>query len=346
MHFGNIEYPHRRYNPLTDEWVLVSPQRSKRPWQGKQEPASTDQRSVYDPGCYLCPGNIRANGDRNPKYQSHFVFTNDFAALQPDTPNLKSIPDSLMRVESLQGTSRVICFSARHDLSLAEMSIKEIQGIVDVWADQITELGERYRWVQIFENKGAIMGCSNPHPHGQVWAETALPNVPFKEDDSQSAYFKKNGSVMLSDYSNLETQDKQRIVVENEDWIVFVPFWAVWPFETLLLPRRHVLRLPDLIDAERKNLAKILKCLLIKYDNLFNISFPYTMGWHGAPTDSGEYSHWQLHAHFYPPLLRSSSIQKFIVGYELLSEVQRDISPEEAARRLRELADIHYKLNK
>jgi len=337
MQFGNIDYPHRRYNPLTDEWVLVSPQRTKRPWLGKQQPTGVGLRPSYDPECYLCPGNVRANEERNPRYTSTYVFTNDFSALLPDTPDMKNSPDPLIKYESLQGTCRVICFSPRHDLTMAEMTIDEIQGVIKVWADQITELGKQSRWVQIFENKGEIMGCSNPHPHGQVWAGTALPNEPFKEDQQQFSYFKENGSIMLADYLKLESEQIIRIVLENEHWMVVVPFWAVWPFETLLLPRRHILRLPDLATKEKESLAKILKSLLVKYDNLFNISFPYTMGWHGAPTDSGNYTYWQLHAHFYPPLLRSSTIQKFIVGYEMLSEVQRDISPEQATKRIREL---------
>jgi len=343
--FGKISHPHRRYNPLTDEWVLVSPQRAKRPWQGKQEKIDMDLQPGYDPECYLCPGNVRANGKRNPRYSSTYVFTNDFSALIPDSPEKKVSPNPFIKYESIKGTCRVICFSPRHDLTMAEMSINEIQEVINVWADQISELGVRYRWVQIFENKGTIMGCSNPHPHGQVWAGTALPNIPFKEDISQLSHFQKNDSLLLMDYMNFECEVKERIVIENDDWIVLIPFWAVWPFETLLLPRRHVLRLPDLNDNERKNLAEILKHLLTKYDNLFSTSFPYSMGWHGAPTDSANYSHWQLHAHFYPPLLRSSTIQKFIVGYEMLSEVQRDLNPEQAAKRIRELSDIHYKVH-
>jgi len=326
------------------EWVLVSPHRTKRPWQGKEEAAPSDNRPSYDPECYLCPGNIRANGERNPNYPSTYVFKNDFAALLSDTPDVKSSLNPFMQSESLQGICRVMCFSPCHDLTLAEMSIDEIKNVVDVWAGQITELGKQYRWVQIFENKGEIMGCSNPHPHGQIWAETVLPNEPFREDQQQLSYFKENSSIMLVDYSKLESEQKDRIVVENEHWIVVVPFWAVWPFETLLLPRRHILRLPDLTTGERKTLAKILKTLLIKYDNLFHIPFPYTMGWHGAPTDSEDYTYWQLHAHFFPPLLRSSTVKKFMVGYEMLSEVQRDLTQEKAAEQLRNLSEIHYKL--
>lgn len=339
MKLENIGYSHRRYNPLTDEWVLVSPHRTKRPWQGKEEIVPSDNRLSYDPECYLCPGNIRANGEKNPKYSSTYVFKNDFAALLSDTPDIKSYSNHLMQSESLRGTCRVICFSPRHDLTLAEMSIEEIQNVVDVWSDQVTELGKQYCWVQIFENKGKIMGCSNPHPHCQVWACSSLPNEAFKEDNNQLSYFIKNDSVLLVDYLNLEVQKKDRIVVENEHWVVVVPFWAVWPFETLLLPRRHVLRLPDLTIKERVSLSKIIKMLLAKYDNLFRTSFPYTMGWHGAPNSDEDYAHWQLHAHYYPPLLRSSTVKKFMVGYEMLSEAQRDITAEATAERLRNLSE-------
>jgi UDPglucose--hexose-1-phosphate uridylyltransferase len=343
MKFSFSDHPHRRYNPLKGEWVLVSPHRTKRPWQGKQEASPTAKHPAYDPGCYLCPGNERAGGEINPHYTSTYVFNNDFAALLPDTPPAISNVIPLMKSESLQGACRVICFSPRHDLTLAEMSVAEIQDVVNVWAEQISELGKRYRWVQIFENKGEIMGCSNPHPHGQIWAGTALPNEPLKENRQQQLYFKENGSGLLSDYLQQELEQRERIVVENEHWVALVPFWAVWPFETLLLPRRHVLCLPDLTIAEREGLAELLKSLLTKYDNLFNVSFPYTMGWHGAPTDTGDYSHWQLHAHFYPPLLRSGTVKKFIVGYEMLAEVQRDITAEQAANNLREVPEIHYK---
>jgi UDPglucose--hexose-1-phosphate uridylyltransferase len=249
----------------------------------------------------------------------------------------------LLRAESERGTCRVICFSPRHDLTLAEMPIVEIRAVVDVWAAQTTELGARYRWVQVFENKGELMGASNPHPHGQVWAGDALPNEPAKEDCQQRAYVERGASLLLLDYAALELQQRERIVVENEHWLAVVPYWATWPFETLLLPRRHVLRLPDLDDAERDGLAYILKRLLVKYDNLFEISFPYSMGWHGAPNDDGNYEHWQLHAHFYPPLLRSATVKKFMVGYEMLAEVQRDVTAEQAAERLRALSETHYK---
>lgn len=336
-------YPHRRLNPLTGEWVLVSPHRLQRPWQGKREALQQDRRSVYDSTCYLCPRNRRANGETNPDYQQTFVFTNDFAALLPETSQAVDGSHPLLRSEGVKGTCRVICFSPRHDLSLPEMAIEDIQEVIDTWAAQVAELSRSYRWVQIFENKGEIMGCSNPHPHGQVWASTALPNEPFKEDRQQRSYFEQHGSTMLIDYLNLEIEKKERIVAENEHWLIVVPFWAIWPFELLLLPQRHILHLPDLNEVEQTSLALILKFVLTKYDNLFNTSFPYSMGWHGAPTDEEDYSHWQLHAHFYPPLLCSRRIKKFIVGFEMLAEAQRDFTPERAAERLRSLSEIHYK---
>ena len=341
--FNISDHPHRRYNPLVGNWILVSPQRTKRPWQGKQETPPQDEQPRYDSSCYLCPGNVRANGQQNPQYTSTYVFTNDFAALLPQVPQAPAPPHPLMQTQSVEGTCRVICFSPRHDLTLPEMQVKEIEKVVHVWAEQISELGEKYTWVQVFENKGAIMGCSNPHPHGQVWASMGLPNEPFAENREQENYFREQNSVLLLDYLQLEREQRERIVVENEHWMVVVPFWATWPFETLLLPRRHALRLPDLSGDERSSLAAILKKFLIKYDNLFNISFPYTMGWHGAPTDDGNYNHWQLHAHFFPPLLRSASVKKFMVGYEMLAEAQRDITAEQAAQRLREVSEVHYK---
>ncbi len=343
MEFNASSHPHRRYNPLTGEWVLISPHRTRRPWQGKQERPPAADRPEYDPNCYLCPGNTRASGDKNPDYSSTYVFTNDFSALLPDVPEAPPAVHQLLKTESVQGTSRVICFSPRHDLTLPEMSLPDIGKVIDLWAEQIQELGQTYRWVQVFENKGEIMGCSNPHPHGQIWAGSALPNEVYAEDRQQRAYYDENDSIMLMDYLQLETTQAERIVVENEHWLVVVPYWAIWPFETLLLPRRHVLRLPDLTVAERESLARILKRLLTRYDNVFEVSFPYSMGWHGAPMDDDDYDHWQLHAHFYPPLLRSATVKKFMVGYEMLAEAQRDLTAEQAAERLRALSDVHYK---
>jgi len=348
-----FDLPHRRYNPLAGEWVLVSPHRLDRPWQGQIEKPPEQVRPAYDPTCYLCPGNQRAGRARNPDYTSTFVFANDFAALLPDTPQATVTVNRhrLFRAKSEQGTCRVICFSPRHDLTLAEMSVTGIRTVVDVWAAQTAELGQQYRWVQVLENKGPMMGASNLHPHGQIWAGSALPNEPTREDRQQRAYFEQHSVPLLMEYAELEAAEQQRVVVENDHWLAVVPYWAVYPFETLLLPRRHVLRLPDLSDTERDALARILKRLLVKYDNLFEISFPYSMGWHSAPTGAavgsgdadGEYAHWQLHAHFYPPLLRSATVRKFVVGYEMLAEPQRDLTAEQAARRLRELPGIHYK---
>ena len=334
--------PHRRYNALIGEWVLVSPQRAARPWKGQVERPPQDVRPSYDPACYLCPGNERAGGLRNPDYERTYVFTNDFPALLPDTPRA-GLSTPLLRAQGVDGTCRVICFSPRHDLTLADMALPDIRAVVDVWAEQTAELGRHYPWVQVFENKGEIMGCSNPHPHGQVWAEGALPNEPAREDREQRSYFEQHGRPLLIEYGQLEESRGERIVVANEHWLAVVPFWAVWPFETLLLPRAPVPRLPDLSGIQRDALADVLKRLLTRYDNLFQASFPYSMGWHGAPWGEDDVSHWQLHAHFYPPLLRSAMVKKFMVGYEMLAEPQRDLSAEQAAERLRELPEEHYR---
>jgi UDPglucose--hexose-1-phosphate uridylyltransferase len=315
----------------------------KRPWQGQVEKAPPETRPSYDPDCYLCPGNSRAGGASNPDYKSTFVFTNDFAALLPETPPAESPDHPLFQNQSVQGTCRVICFSPRHDLTLPEMPIEAIGNVVEVWCQQSEELGKKYRWVQVFENKGSMMGCSNPHPHGQIWAGDWLPNEPQKEDHHQRAYLQKHDAVLLLDYVREEVQRSERIVVENPSWLAIVPYWALWPFETILLPREHTLRLPDLSPSQRQDLASILKQLLIRYDNLFETSFPYSMGWHGAPFNDGDNGHWQLHAHFYPPLLRSATVKKFMVGYEMLAEAQRDLTAEQAAQRLRSLPEKHYK---
>jgi len=360
--FNPNEYPHRRLNPLIGEWIHVSPHRMKRPWQGQVEKAPPDTRPSYDPTCYLCPGNSRTSGAHNPDYSSTFVFTNDFSSLLPDAPPITTQKHPLQQADAGRGTCRVMCFSPRHDLTLPEMALPDIRLVVNEWAAQTAELGQTYRWVQIFENKGAMMGCSNPHPHGQIWGVSRLPNEPRKEDKHQRAYFDENGRPLLIDYVNLEMEQQERVVVQNDYWVALVPYWAMWPFEILLLPRRHVLRLPDLDDDERDTLAAILKRLLTRYDNLFETSFPYSMGWHGAPFRGQTFEvpqtgsrpspaakpqrsqeHWQLHAHFYPPLLRSATVKKFMVGYEMLGEPLRDLTPEQAASRLRQLPDVHYK---
>lgn len=332
--------PHRRRNPLTGEWVLVSPHRLSRPWQGRVEGATGFDRPAHDPSCYLCPGNTRVGGEVNPAYADTYVFDNDFQALLQDVPELRDA-DPLYARETVQGLCRVICFSPRHDLTLPQLDRGALRRVVDLWADQLAELGQRFRWVQIFENKGDLMGCSNPHPHGQIWALNALPNEAAKEDRHQAEHLQRTGRVLLQDVVARELAEGSRVVVSNEHWVAVVPFWAVWPFEGLILPRRHVARLTDLTDVERDALGDLLKRFLSKYDRLFDTSFPYTMGWHNAPFEPGAEAHWMLHGHIYPPLLRSATVRKFMVGFEMLSEAQRDLTAEQAAERLRDLPDTH-----
>jgi UDPglucose--hexose-1-phosphate uridylyltransferase len=325
-------HPHRRYNPLLDEWLLVSSDRTQRPWQGRQEIPPTKPILEYDPTCYLCPGNRRANGQTNPAYDDTFVFTNDFAALRPDSPDLR-LEQGLLRAEIEAGTCRVLCFSRRHDLTLARMERPAVHEVIDLWADQTAELGQRFQWVQVFENRGEMMGASNPHPHGQIWAGDALPFAAEREDRNQLAHLRDHGSTLLLDYVAQEAGGP-RIVVENEEWLVVVPFWAAWPYETLLIPKRPTDRLPSLDGDRRDALAGILIDLLGAYDRLFGLSFPYSMGWHQAPFRGRPEDHWQLHAHFFPPLL-TANVRKFMVGYELLAETQRDLTAEDAAEQLR-----------
>jgi UDPglucose--hexose-1-phosphate uridylyltransferase len=332
-----FESSHRRLNALTGEWVSVSAHRAQRPWQGRTELIASGSLPQYDTQCYLCPGNVRAGGERNPAYTSTYAFTNDFPAFLPDAAVSDGERHPLLNAHGHRGTCRVLCFSPRHDLTLAQMPEPQIRLVVDLWAQQVTELGQRWRWVQVFENKGELMGCSNPHPHGQVWAGDFLPNEPAKELVQQRAWFQQKGTPLLVDYGALELAAGERLVEQTAHWLAVVPWWAVWPFETLILPRRQVLRMPDLSDVERDDLAVLLRRLLVRYDNLFQTPFPYSMGWHGAPTDDGDYRGWQLHAHLYPPLLRSATVKKFMVGYELLAEPQRDLTPEAAAERLRSL---------
>jgi UDPglucose--hexose-1-phosphate uridylyltransferase len=343
MNTAFTDQPHRRRNPLTGDWVLVSPHRTKRPWLGRQESQAVETRPAHDPNCLLCAGNARMNGARNPAYTGTYVFDNDFPALLPEAVDAPA-SDGLLVSEGVSGACRVICFSARHDWTLPEMPVEAIREVVDVWARQTAELGARYQWVQVFENKGEVMGCSNPHPHGQIWAGDFIPNEPAKEDRAQLAWHRDHGSPLLVDYLKIEMDSRERVVVENEHWAVVAPFWAVWPYETLLLPKRHILRLPDLNAAERAALAEILKRLLTRYDNLFEVSFPYSMGWHGAPYSGGDLGHWQLHAHFYPPLLRSAAVKKFMVGYEMLAEAQRDLTPEQSAAMLQKQSEVHFKI--
>ncbi len=334
-------HTHRRLNALTGEWVLVSPHRTARPWQGQVESRPADSVPSYDPACYMCPGNTRASGERNPTYTSTFVFQNDFAALTPDTAHTDASSDPLLTAHGEPGLCRVVCFSPRHDLTLAGMPTAEIRAVVDLWAVQCDEMGRRpaIEYVQVLENRGSAMGASNPHPHGQIWATTSLPNEVVKEQERQDRYFEQHGRDLLGDYLAREQQAVERVVCANDHFAAVVPFWAIWPFETMVLPRRRVGALEDLQDAERDALADILKRLTTRYDNLFATPFPYSMGFHGRPSDGQPHPEWRLHAHFYPPLLRSATIRKFMVGYELLGTPQRDLTPERAAEQLRGVLD-------
>ncbi len=333
---------HRRYNPLLDEWVLTSPHRLSRPWQGQVEPTAVAGLPAYDPSCYLCPGNVRAGGARTPAYASTYAFDNDFPALVAGEPD-GDFSDGLLRAQSQAGHCRVVCFSPRHDLTLARMSTPDIARVVDTWANESTALGAEkgIAYVQVFENKGAAMGCSNPHPHCQIWASQHIPHIPARKLAAQQRYFAAHGTDLLGDYLAQETARGERLVCSNESWVALVPFWAVWPFETMVIPRRRVADLPAVAPSERRALSDLLRRLLVRYDNLFRTSFPYSMGWHGGPALEA-HPGCRLHAVYFPPLLRSEVIRKFLVGYEMTGEPQRDLSAEDAARVLRDQAERHY----
>lgn len=345
MKLDFTNHPHRRLNLLTGEWIQVSPHRAKRPWQGKEESPPGTQKAEYDPDCYLCPGNDRAGDAKNPDYDSTFVFTNDFSALKPDTPSVERNTEDLLIAKGEKGICRVICFSPRHDLTLPEMETSQIRQVVDLWTNEYRELGNRdyIIYVQIFENKGEIMGCSNSHPHGQIWAQETIPDEPAKELKQQVKYFKKHGQTLLADYLDLELKLHERVVVKNDHFAVIVPYWAFWPFETLVISRRPFPRFTEMTEDEKDGLADIIKQITVKYDNVFDVSFPYSAGFHPAPTDGREHPEWHFHMHFYPPLLRSATVKKFRVGYEMLGNPQRDITPEASAKLLKELPSEHYK---
>jgi len=336
--------PHRRWNPLLREWVLVSPHRTQRPWQGRVEKIAPAPPQDYDPECYLCPGNERAEGHRNPVYTSTFVFDNDFPAMLPDVSPSDFAQQGILMARVERGICRVVCFSPRHDLTIPRMSQQEVLQVVQVWAEQYAELGNLawVKHVQIFENCGTLMGASNPHPHCQIWANSELPNIPARERTALRMFLEQEKKCMLCEYLRLEVEDGERVVCENDHFVALVPYWAVWPFETLILSRRHLASLVSLDSSGQSALADILRKLTIRYDNLFETVFPYSMGFHQEPTDGEAHPEAHFHAHYVPPLLRSATVQKFMVGYELLAGPQRDITPEGAAARLRNLPDTHY----
>lgn len=338
--------PHRRFNALTREWVLVSPHRTQRPWQGQVEKAGEDAGPRYDPTCYLCPRNARAGGHANPDYPATFVFDNDYPALLPGKAAAGTDERGLLVAREETGTARVLCFSPRHDLTLSTMEPAALRQVVEMWVAQYLELGARedIGYVQIFENRGAAMGASNPHPHGQVWASSSVPNEPAREQASLEAHAAGSGACLLCEYVALELEKAERVVFANEHFVALVPYWAVWPFETMVLPRRHARSLDELSSGERDALADALKRITTRYDNVFETSFPYSMGFHQKPTDGQPHPEWHLHAHFYPPLLRSATVRKFMVGYEMLGSPQRDITAESAAERLRQMSEVHYRL--
>lgn len=344
--FHANEHPHRRYNPLLDEWILVSPHRAKRPWQGQNEKVFAENRPEHDENCYLCSGNVRSNGEKNEKYTDCYVFENDFSALLKEEVAFENNSNSLFQLKPERGINKVICFSPKHNLTLPEMEVTAIEKVVQTWKEQYLELGsyDFINYVQIFENKGSVMGCSNPHPHGQIWAQSSIPTQVEKTQKSLRSYFEKNKTSLLKDYLEQELKLQERIVMENDHFAVLVPFWATWPYETMIISKRHFGNIIAMNKEETTAFAEIIKGITVKYDNLFETSFPYSSGIHQAPTDRISHPEWHFHMHFYPPLLRSATIKKFMVGYEMLGEAQRDISPEQSAKILRDLPTIHYNL--
>ncbi|WP_438966045.1 UDP-glucose--hexose-1-phosphate uridylyltransferase [Flavobacterium sp.] len=345
--FNTNEHPHRRYNPLLDEWILVSPHRAKRPWQGQKETIAEDNRPEHDENCYLCAGNMRSNGVKNDNYTDCFVFENDFSALLQEEVSFQKNDNTLFQLKPERGINKVVCFSPKHNLTLAEMEQEAIEKVIQVWKEQYIELGSKdfINYVQIFENKGSVMGCSNPHPHGQIWAQSSLPTQVEKTQKNLENYYKKNNTSLLKEYLDYELKAQERIVFENEYFAVVVPFWATWPYETMIISKRHFGNIIAMTNDETKAFAETLKIITTKYDNLFETSFPYSSGIHQAPTDRVAHPEWHFHMHFYPPLLRSATVKKFMVGYEMLGEAQRDIAPEQSASTLRNLSILHYKTN-